>query len=209
MEGKPSSPFGKCKATHCMSTHLLLIEVGKNISSSMHCNIFFPNSISIQKILWINSGKQRPPPPAVPCWMLLGPQQLEAPCPRPRPWPRSRVRGWCATETLLELQRRGADVRRTTVPETVNSQGSRAHPGCCTVCPWVALSSGERGGFSVNILPPRIEPEGRVTAVRSHVRQKCTMQSQKQCHFLSLTLDVYIQFKLELPRGKIYDLFIY
>ena len=24
----------------------------------MHCNIFFPNSISIQKILWINSGKQ-------------------------------------------------------------------------------------------------------------------------------------------------------
>ena len=39
------------------------LGVGKNIDSSVHCNIFFPNSISILKILWINSGKR---PPAVP-----------------------------------------------------------------------------------------------------------------------------------------------
>ena len=37
------------------------IEVVKNIDSSMHCNIFFPNSVLIKKVLRIDSGKQRPP----------------------------------------------------------------------------------------------------------------------------------------------------
>ena len=38
----------------------LKVEVGKNINSSVHYSIFFPNSVSIQKILGIDSGKQWP-----------------------------------------------------------------------------------------------------------------------------------------------------
>ena len=127
----------------------LKVEVGKNINSSVHYSIFFPNSVSIQKIdtelIQASSG---PRPPAVPPQTPLGPrlQQLEA--------PRPRVGGRGAAETPSELWRRVADVWRTSLSETVNSRWSWSHPCRCTACPWVALSSGERGGFSVNVLPP-------------------------------------------------------
>ena len=66
---------------------------------------------------------------------------------------RSRVGGWCAAETLSELRRRLATVWRTALSETVNSQRSRSHPGRCTGRPQIALSSGQRGGFSSTFYP--------------------------------------------------------
>ena len=45
------------------------------------------------------------------------------------------------------------------------------------------------GGVSVSTFTPCVSPEGGGTAVMSvYVRQKSTMQSQKQWHFLSLTM---------------------
>ena len=117
----------------------------------------------------------------------LGPciKQLETFCPQPR----ARVGGWYATETPSALQRQVADVWRTALSETANSKHSWSYPGRCTVSPWVALSSGEIGGVSVNVYPlvssQRQRDGGHVYV---YVRQKCTMQSQKQWHFLSLTM---------------------
>ena len=122
------------------------LGAGKNIDSSMHCNIFFPNLYR-----FIKSSESIPasgsPWPPVPHWTPLGLclQQLEA----PRVQPRSRFGGWCAAETLLELWGRVADVWRTTLSETVNSQRGWSHPGRCTVRPWIALSSGKRGSVSM------------------------------------------------------------
>ena len=120
--------------------------------------------ISIQKILWIDSGKQWPSTTRCP---LLDASRSLPPAARsalpasalPSSWKRltrSRVGGWCAAETPSELWRRVAHVWRTALLEIVNSQRSQSHPGCCTVRPRVALSSRKRGGFNVNVLPPCI-----------------------------------------------------
>ena len=68
----------------------------------MHCNIFF-SQFSIDSENPLNRFRQEV---AAPRWMPLSPrlQQLEAPHPRPR----SRVGGWCAAETLSELQKAGS-----------------------------------------------------------------------------------------------------
>ena len=88
--------------------------VGKNIDSSVHCNIFFPNSISIHKILWIDSGHWPPAVPRRTSRSLAGPLGLSPPAAgKSRPRPLSRVGGWCAAETPSELRRRVADVWRT------------------------------------------------------------------------------------------------
>ena len=138
------------------------------------------SSISIQA----SSG---PRPPAVPRLMPINPhlQQLQA----PRPRPRSRVGGWCVVETLSELRRQEPDVWHTGLSETVNSQQNQSHPGCCTVCLWVALSSREGGGHC-QCFTPLCLAGGRKSRgyVYVYVRQKCTMQSQKQWHFLSLPM---------------------
>ena len=50
------------------------------------------------------------------------------------------------------------------------------------------LLQGERG-VQCQRVTPCVSPEGRGTTVMSvYVRQKCTMQSQQQWHFLSLTM---------------------
>ena len=150
----------------------------------MHCNIFF-SQFSIDSENPLNRFRQEA---AAPRWTPLSPrlQQLEAPHLRPR----SRVGGWCAVETLSELRRRAADFWRTTLSETVNSQRSRSHPGNCTARLRVALSSGERGGIQCQRVTP-LHLAGRRrdhSYVSVYVRQKCTMQSQKQWHYLSLTM---------------------
>ena len=127
------------------------LEVGKNIDSSLHCNMCFPNSISIQKFLCIDSGEQQP---------------LTTHCPSPdashSPPPAARSTLPATSHEGRRVMRCGNTVRaaeagsRCLVHRSFgNSQHSRSHPGRCTMCPRVALSSRERRGFSVNILPPR------------------------------------------------------
>ena len=101
---------------------------------------FFPVQYRLIKSSESIQASSGPWPPAVPRWVPLGPclLQLEP----PRPWPGLRVGGWCTAETPLQLWRQVADVWRTALSETVNSQCSRSHPGCCTVRLQVALSSG-------------------------------------------------------------------
>ena len=137
---------------------------GRNIDSSMHCNIFFfPFQHRFRKSS-IDSGKQRPQTTRWPS--SLGPhlQQLEP----PRPWPRSRVRRWCTAETPSELRRWVAVF---------------CVPVGCT------LLRGERGVQCQHVTPLHLAGGRRDRGyVYAYVRQKCTMQSQKQWYSLSLTM---------------------
>ena len=147
----------------------------------MHCNIFFPNSVLIHKILWIDSGKR---PPAVPCQTSRSPPPAVGSV-----LPVTSLKGRRVMRHGNTVGAAEAGSRCLTLSETVNSQRSQAHPGCCTVRPRVALSSGERGGVSVNVTPSCLAGGRRDGShVYVYVRQKCTMQSQKQWHFLSLTM---------------------
>ena len=155
-----------------------------SIISSVHCNIFFPNSISILKILWIDSGKR---PPAVPSRTSRSPPPAA---------------GSVSPATTFEGQRvmrRGNTVGAAEAGSRCLTHRSfwdsklRAQP----VSPWplhrAPMSStlllGERGG-SVSTFTPSCLPGGRRDCGHFYVyvRQKCTMQSQKQWHFLSLTM---------------------
>ena len=160
------------------------VGVGKNIDSSMHCNIFFPSSISTHKILWINSGKQRPLTTRCPS---LGASRSLPPAAR-------------TTSPVTWLEGRRVMHRRNTVAAV--EAGSR----CLThrsfrdyklpvqpVSPWLlhrapagsTLLRVERGVQCQHVTPSR---RARGTAVFVYFRQKSTMQSQKQWHFLSLTM---------------------
>ena len=138
---------------HCPRT----LGVGKNIDSSMHCDIFFPNSISIIKSSESIQASDHPRALAGPLCPRL--QQLEA----SRPRPSSRVGGWCIVNTPSALWRLVADVWHTALSETVNSQRSRSHPGCCTV-------RESRGSFSYGQYgqPPRVAfVEGSMSAIKN------------------------------------------
>ena len=95
------------------------------------------------------------------------------------------------------------------------------------VSPWLlhhapmgsTLLQGARGVQCQRFTPSRLAGGRRDCGnVYVYVRQKWTMQSQKQWHFLSLTMVALFynkthhvplftfQFKLELPRGKIYNI---
>ena len=157
----------------------------------MHCN-FFPiqyRFIKSSESIQTSSGCR---PPAVPRRMPLGPrlQQLEA----PRPRPHSRVRGWCAMETPLELRSGASDFGSRSL--THRSFGDCKLPAQ-PVSPWSLHSAptvstllwGERGVQCQRFTPLRLTVGKRDHGyVYVHVRQKCTMQSQKQWHFHSLTM---------------------
>ena len=103
-----------------------ILEVGKNINQCIAICIaiyFFPIQHQFRKSSESIQASSGPWPPTVPRWTPFGPrlEQLEA----PRPWPHSRVGGWCAAETPLELQRQVANVWCTALSETVNSQRNR------------------------------------------------------------------------------------
>ena len=101
----------------------------------MHCNIFFPNSISIQKILRIDSGKQWPPTTR---------------CSSPGASQSPPAAGSASPATSLEGQRvmrHGNTVGAAEVGSRCLTHCSFKDfklPGCCTVRPRVALMQGQR-----------------------------------------------------------------
>ena len=113
----------------------------------MHCNIYFPNSVLIHKIVWIDSGKQRPPTTHCP---------LQDASRSPSP-----AAGSGSPATSLEsrgVMRRGntvgaAEAGSRCLLETVNYQRSRSHTGCCTVRPREHSPPGREEGVSVSIYP--------------------------------------------------------
>ena len=147
---EPLSGFGDFALTpeQPKRLHLKLMGVGKNISSSMHCNVFFPNSISIHKILWIDSGKR---PPAVPRRTSRSPPQAAG-----------------SVSPATSLKGRRVTCRGNTVGAAEMGSRDLTHRsfGDCKlpvqpVSVWPlhrvpassTLLEGERGGVSVNVCP--------------------------------------------------------
>ena len=83
--------------------------------------------------------------------------------------------------------------------------------------PWPVLRV-ERGVQSQRFTPLRLAGGWGDRVYGCLCQTKCTMQSQKQWHFLSLTMVALFSklthcvplftFQLELPRGKIYNLIL-
>ena len=159
-------------------------EVVKNMELSVHSNIFFPNWISTQKILWIDSGKQQPPttrchmpdnsrslPPAAGSALLEGRRVMLC----------GNTVGVAETGSRCLMHRSFEDCK---LPGQPVSPWPLQHAPAGSTLLW-----GERGVQCQHFTPSCLAGGRRYRGhVYVYVRQKCTIQSQKQWHFLSLNM---------------------